>query len=200
LDKWGSILTRHGNGVLIGEDRYLIVKSNWPSLSSLKLKASIHNHGADSWEWAADQLGIYSTQSAYEVLWEEAAKESIEECFEVLWKIRIPSKIAVFAWRLLRDKLPTKSNLRARQVQILDMTCPFCRRMEEDASHLFIHCIKIQPLWWESMSWINFKGVMPLSTKHLFMQFSFLQAEGSRNRRWQYWWLAITRSTWQLRN
>ncbi|KAL5170641.1 Lysine-specific demethylase JMJ25 [Glycine soja] len=108
--------------------------------------------------------------------------------------------IAVFAWRLLRDRLPTKSNLWARQVQISDMNCPFCRRMEEDASHLFIHCSEIQPLWWESMSWINFKGAMPLSTKHLFMQYSFLQDEGRRNRRWQYWWLAITWSTWQLRN
>ena len=126
--------------------------------------------------------------------------DSLEECFEELWKIKIPSKIAVFAWRLFRDRLPTKSNLRARQVQILDITCPFCRRMEEDASHLFIHCIKIQPLWWEAMSWINMKGAPPLSTKHHFMQYSFLQVEGIRTRRWQIWWLAVTWSTWQLRN
>ncbi|KAG5002101.1 hypothetical protein GLYMA_16G106600v4 [Glycine max] len=50
------------------------------------------------------------------------------------------------------------------------------------------------------MSWINLKGALPLSTKHLFMQYSFLQDASSRNRRWQYWWLAITWSTWQLRN
>ncbi|KAG4909524.1 hypothetical protein JHK87_055640 [Glycine soja] len=50
------------------------------------------------------------------------------------------------------------------------------------------------------MSWINLKGAMPLSTKQLFMQYSFLQEDGRRNRRWQYWWLAITWSTWQLRN
>jgi len=160
----------------------------------------ILTHGADRWDWVADQSGIYSTQSAYEVLWEGVAEENIEECFPVLWKIRIPSKIAVFAWRLLRDRLPTKSNLQARQVQISDMNCPFCGRMEEDASHLFIHCSKIQPLWWESMSWINFKGAMPLSTNQLFMQYSFLQDDGRRNKRWQYWWLAITWSTWQLRN
>ena len=105
---------------------------------------SIHNPGSNSWEWAADPSGIYSTHSAYSMFWEEAAVESLEECFEELWKIKIPSKIAVFAWRLFWDRLPTKSNLRARQVQILDMTCPFCR-VEEDASHLFIHYIKIQP-------------------------------------------------------
>ena len=67
----------------------------------------ILTHGADRWVWVADQSSIYSTQSAYEVLWEGVAEENLEDCFRVLWKIRIPSKIAVFAWRLLRDRLPT---------------------------------------------------------------------------------------------
>ncbi|RZB94304.1 Nucleolin 2 isoform G [Glycine soja] len=160
----------------------------------------ILTHGAVRWVWVADQSGIYSTQSAYEVLREGVAEENLEDCFRVLWKIRIPSKIAIFVWRLLRDRLPTKSNLQARQVQIPDLNCPFCGRMEEDASHLFIHCSKIQPLWWDSMSWINLKGALPLSPKQLFMQYSFLQEDGRRNRRWQYWWLAITWTTWQLRN
>ncbi|KAH1257802.1 putative ribonuclease H protein [Glycine max] len=96
-----------------------------------------------------------------------------------LWR----NKTAIFAWRLFRERLPTKINLRARQVQILDMTCPFCRRVEEDASHLFIHCIKIQPIWWETMSWINIKGAFPLNTKHHFLQHSFLQVEGIRVKR-----------------
>ena len=73
-------------------------------------------------------------------------------------------------------------------------------KVEEDASHLFIHCIKIQPIWWETMSWINIKGAFPLNTKHHFLQHSFLQVEGIRIKRWQYWWLAVTWSTWQLRN
>jgi len=31
--------------------------------------------------------------------------------FEELWKLKVLSKILVFAWRLLRDRLPTKINL-----------------------------------------------------------------------------------------
>ena len=117
---------------------------------------SIQNSGSDTWVWAADVSGIYSTRSAYSLystrsayslFWEEVAVENLHYCFEDLWKIKIPSKIGVFAWRLLWDRLPTKSNLRARQVQISDLTCPFCRRVEENASHIFIHCIKTQPIW-----------------------------------------------------
>ena len=84
---------------------------------------------------------------------------SKEDCFEELWKLKIPSKIAVFAWRLFRDRLSTKKNLQRRQVQIMDLSCPFCGCMEEEASHLFIHCMKIQPIWWETMSWMNIKSV-----------------------------------------
>ena len=88
---------------------------------------------------------------------------------------------------MLWYRLPTKSNLRARQVHIPDMTCPFCRGEEENASHIFIHCIQIQPIWWETMSWINLKGVHPWSIKDHFMQYSSLQVVGIRPRRWQLW-------------
>ncbi|KAL5184207.1 hypothetical protein HKD37_17G047952 [Glycine soja] len=161
---------------------------------------SIQNSGSDTWVWAADVSGIYTTRSAYSSFLEEVAVENLHDCFVDLWKIKIPSKIGVFAWRLLWDRLPTKSNLRARQVHIPDMTCPFCRGEEENASHIFIHCIQIQPIWWETMSWINLKGVHPWSIKDHFMQYSSLQVVGIRPRRWQLWWLAVTWSIWQLRN
>ena len=42
-----------------------------------------------------------------------------------LWKTKIPSKIAVFAWRLCRGRLPIKENLHKRHMQINNMLCPF---------------------------------------------------------------------------
>ncbi|KHN44564.1 hypothetical protein glysoja_042713, partial [Glycine soja] len=53
---------------------------------------SIQHHGSDDWEWTEDPSGIYSTHSAYSLFWEEAAARSQEDCFEELWKIKIPSK------------------------------------------------------------------------------------------------------------
>ena len=120
----------------------------------------------DGWEWVGDPSGIYSTHSAYNMLREELAVGNQEECFEELWKIKIPSKIVVFTWRLFKDRLPTKKNLQKRQMQILDSLCPFCKRVDEDASHLFIHCNKIQPIWWDTMSWMNVKGALPSNPKN----------------------------------
>ncbi|KAH1209320.1 putative ribonuclease H protein [Glycine max] len=161
---------------------------------------SIQQQGPDAWVWSEDPAAQYSTRNAYNMLGEEGAAGRQEECFEKLWRIRIPARIAVFAWRLIRDRLPTRQNLRRRQVQITDMLCPFCRIQEEGASHLFFHCNKIQPIWWDTMSWLHIKGAFPLSPKQHFLQHLGVQVDGVRTNRWQYWWLALTWSIWKLRN
>jgi len=71
----------------------------------------IQQHGSDEWVWLGDQSGNYSTCSAYKLIWEATATGQQEEWCMELWKIKIPSKIPVFAWRLLKDRLPTKRNL-----------------------------------------------------------------------------------------
>ena len=71
----------------------------------------IQQHGSDEWVWLGDQSGNYSTRSAYKLIWEATATGQQEEWCMELWKIKILSKISVFAWRLLKDRLPTKRNL-----------------------------------------------------------------------------------------
>ena len=160
----------------------------------------IQQQGDDEWEWIGHPSGTYSTHNAYQFLWEGGAAGSKEDCFAEIWKLRIPRKTAVFAWRLFKDRLPTKKNLHRRQVQIMDLLCPFCGRVEEEASHLFIHCTKIQPIWWETMSWMNIKSVLSLNPKCHFLQHSFVQVDGIRVKRWQCWWVAVAWSIWQMRN
>ena len=58
-------------------------------------------------------------------------------------KMKIPSKVAHFVWRLVRDRLSTRANLRRRNVQLDDYHCPFCSSHEEEASHIFFGCQRI---------------------------------------------------------
>ena len=71
--------------------------------------------------------------------------EDQDGALQDLWKLKIPAKASIFAWRLIKDRLPTKSNLHRRQVVLEDSLCSFCRIREEDASHIFLECIKIRP-------------------------------------------------------
>ena len=161
---------------------------------------NIQQQGEDEWEWIGHQSGTYSTHSAYQLLWEGEAAGSKEDGYVELWKLKIPSRIAVFAWRLFSNRLPTKKNLQRRQVQIMDLSCLFCSCSEEEASHLFIHCLKIQPIWWETTSWVNIKSAFPSNLTHHFLQHSNVQVVGIRIKRCQSWWMAVVWSIWQMRN
>ncbi|KAL5123924.1 Protein kinase and PP2C-like domain-containing protein [Glycine soja] len=160
----------------------------------------IQRNRMDEWIWKADPSGSYSTKSAYAEMWGEAAADNQVQDFEELWKLKIPPKVAVFAWRLFRDRLPTKSNLTRRNVALDDTSCPFCRRTEEDAAHLFLHCHKILPLWWESMAWVNILGVSPQYPRQHFSQHAAVMVKGIRQNRWKCWWMALTWAVWQQRN
>ncbi|KAL5186296.1 hypothetical protein HKD37_05G012189 [Glycine soja] len=71
-------------------------------------------------------------------------------------------------------------NLRRRNIESIDSTCPFCRNKEEDAAHLFFSCSKILPLWWESISWINIRGAFPQNPRQHFLQHAFGRSAGIR--------------------
>lgn len=72
---------------------------------------NIQQQERDQWVWMADSNGHYSVRSAYNVLREDIAEEIQDGAFEEMRKLKVPTKIATFAWRLFRDRLPTKTNL-----------------------------------------------------------------------------------------
>ncbi|KAH1215225.1 putative ribonuclease H protein [Glycine max] len=130
---------------------------------------SIQPQYEDQWVWSADQRGQYTARSAYIVMRGDISEETEGGAFQELWKLKIPNKISAFVWRLLKDRLPTRVNLRRRQVEVEDSTCPFCRNMEESARHLFFQCSGILPVWWESLSWTNTVGAFPQNPKQHFL-------------------------------
>ena len=146
---------------------------------------SIQIQRRDDWVWTADSSGQYTTKSAYRMMMGGATDGTHDRDFEELWKMKVPTKFAVFAWRLLRDRLPTKTNLHRRQVEINDRTCPFCRSAKKEAGHLFFHCTKIIPIWWESLSWVNNVGVFPQEPRQHFLQHGSIVVDGLWTNRWR---------------
>ncbi|KAL5180582.1 putative ribonuclease H protein [Glycine soja] len=143
-------------------------------------RSVIQQNGRDAWVWMADPSGSYSVQSAYKVMRGPIVDGIKDRAFEELWQLKIPTKYAVFAWRLLRDRLPTRINLHRRQIDILDRHCPFCSREEEEAGHLFFHCNTIIRIWWESLSWVNKSAAFPKDPRQHFLQHGDILNEGRR--------------------
>ena len=63
-----------------------------------------------------------------------------------MWKRRLPLKVKVFAWLLLRRRLMTRSRLQ-RMVSDAPAECLLCARAVEDCQHLFFACPLAQIVW-----------------------------------------------------
>ncbi|GAU37868.1 hypothetical protein TSUD_22840 [Trifolium subterraneum] len=110
----------------------------------------------DSWCWKHDPSGCYSVKSAFLALSHSTTDEvifSVEEqrLLPKVWKTWANSKVAVFSWQLLQDRLPTRQNLWHRGV-IRDASacmCVLCGLGPKSADHLFGSCNQISPIWHE---------------------------------------------------
>ncbi|KAL5172715.1 DNA (cytosine-5)-methyltransferase CMT2 [Glycine soja] len=85
-------------------------------------------------------------------------------------------------------------------VKLMDRSCPFCARVEEEAGHMFFHCNKVIPIWWKTYSWVNNSTALPNDPRQHFLHHGSILNEGTRADRWKCWWLAVTWTIWQQRN
>jgi len=84
--------------------------------------------------------------------------------FSSIWHKDVPLKVVVFAWRLFRDRLPTKDNLLRRGVITHDSRmCVAGCDFVESSSHLFLHCNIFGSVWHLIYSWIWILVTNPFS-------------------------------------
>ena len=62
-----------------------------------------------------------------------------------LWTIKIPLRIRIFLWQLVRGKVPSGVEVRKRNGPG-DGLCPLCL-VDEDSNHIFFTCPAAQFLW-----------------------------------------------------
>jgi len=80
-------------------------------LHNIVLQENVH----DAWRWVLDPIHGYSVQGAYRVL--TTSSEMVDRTLvDDIWHKHIPSKVSLFVWCLLRNKLSTKDNLVRRRV------------------------------------------------------------------------------------
>lgn len=78
---------------------------------------------------------------------------------DLIWQKQVQLKVPIFAWWLLRNRLPTKLNLVNGGVLSPEAClCVFGYGQVEDAQHLFVSCRFFGSMWPLLWSWIGFEG------------------------------------------
>jgi ribonuclease HI len=113
----------------------------------------------DCWAWHFEKKGIFSVRSAYRMIqntkrvreaWlEERASSSDhkreEGAWTSLWKIKVPSKIRVFLWRLAKQSIPT-GDVRHRRNMAPDSLCRICGHADS-WRHSLLECNMARSVW-----------------------------------------------------
>jgi hypothetical protein len=168
---------------------------------SLLLPFTVQAHTPDRWQWRPDPELGYSVRGAYQILTSQDSF-TLGEAEDLVWHKQVPLKVSILAWRLLRDRLPTKSNLVARGIISLEgCFCVSGCGGIESAQHLFLSCSTFGSLWALVRSWIGFSTAEAHSIPDHFVQFTY-SAGGPRARRsiLQIIWLSCVWVVWTERN
>ncbi|KAK2416292.1 hypothetical protein QL285_038696 [Trifolium repens] len=142
------------------------------------------------WRWRPDPVG-YSVCDAYQILTSQDPV-ILREAEDLIRHRQVPLKLSILAWRLLRDRLPTKANLVSRGILAPDLrVCVTGCGGIETTQHLFLSCSTFGSLWALVRSWIGFSVVDASSLTDHFVQFTY-STGGLRARRsfLQLIWLA----------
>ena len=155
-------------------------------LQELLADQSLSEATQDAWVWNGPN---FTVRAVYRLLRDQGAPEDrrfLQRC-RLVWKRRLPLKIKIFAWLLLRRRLMTRS-LRQRLVPDSPVDCPMCARAMEDCPHLFFTCPFAQEVWLA----VNVGRIVTTSEEALWRSLS-----GGAFRR-ETEWLTIFATLWSI--
>jgi len=119
-----------------------------------------------------------------------------------IWNNDVPLKVVLFAWRLFRDRLPTKDNLlRCGVIPNDSRLCVAGCGLEESSTHLFLHCNIFGSVWHYISRWLGLVTVNPFFVGDHFNQFTAGGGVTKTQRSiLQVLWYATTWEIWKERN
>uniref|UniRef100_A0A453KKF4 Reverse transcriptase zinc-binding domain-containing protein n=1 Tax=Aegilops tauschii subsp. strangulata TaxID=200361 RepID=A0A453KKF4_AEGTS len=95
----------------------------------------------DTVSWSLSPSGEFSVSSAYQALCHMPVLQRLSP----LCKAPLPLKIKIFVWQLLRDRLPSGTEVLKRHGPGNGL-CPLCH-VPETGTHILFSCVAAQALW-----------------------------------------------------
>ncbi|OMO94054.1 reverse transcriptase [Corchorus capsularis] len=108
--------------------------------------------------WPKDKSGKFTVKSGYVTCKNVVAVGNINRAssshlvdkrvWKEIWKIKAPSKVKVFMWRMCMGALATNENLWKRKCK-QDPLCELCGQEVETIEHMILTCEWTRKVWWE---------------------------------------------------
>lgn len=156
----------------------------------------------DTWVWTKECSGCYSVKSAYTHIHGDSL-EVENHCFRLLWSLKAPSSSKALAWKVILNKVQTRSALLRRNALPANVAnvCGLCSFQPEDSLHLFFDCLLAWRTWSKICEWIGVSMVFPRGACVHFEQFGVCLGRGRKfQAALSLIWVAVVGSIWFYRN
>jgi len=166
-------------------------------LNNFVLEDNIQDH----WRWLLDPVHGYTVKGTYRFL--TIIDDRVADIAGIdVWHNLVPSKVSLFAWLLLQDRIPTKANLVHRHViRPPDNLCVGGCGFTETMDHLFIACDFFGSTWYLICLWLGVSCAFSGSVKDHFSQFTHLAGLPRQSHLYlKIIWLACVWTIWKERN
>jgi hypothetical protein len=171
------------------------------------INSRLVSNAVDRWGWKPEKGEDFTVKSTYSLvsdLFIARGEISIgrQAVFKSIWKCSAPSKVAGFVWLVLLDRVPTRVNLRRRQIVLGEgnYCCPFCGEDEETTVHLFVYCKCVVQVWRQIFDWLTLVFMLPHSIMSLLSLPIAVVSLKSLRQGLVLIWNAVFWCVWRLRN
>ncbi|XP_071727494.1 uncharacterized protein [Rutidosis leptorrhynchoides] len=107
----------------------------------------------DSWKFSLDASDIFTTSLSNLI---NALKYDVHSRNILLPRNKfVPQKVFVFTWRVIQLKIPVRSELDKKGIDLHTILCPLCDHHIETIEHELITCPKVSPIWTQMLDWWN---------------------------------------------
>ncbi|XP_058726784.1 uncharacterized protein LOC131598175 [Vicia villosa] len=161
---------------------------NWTRFCDSVRGFSTSANGVDLFSWCLTEGKEFSVASITTAIDSDkvfAWDYNLFNSLKVLWDLKLPPKIKVFAWRFFIDRLPD---------------CVMCGSFLESSSHLFFICQEAKTIWKYLFSWL---GIPEMLNEEDLLCFNVIQDKvncGKRRVLINFVWVATIWSLWLMRN
>uniref|UniRef100_A0A803PE40 Reverse transcriptase domain-containing protein n=1 Tax=Cannabis sativa TaxID=3483 RepID=A0A803PE40_CANSA len=76
----------------------------------------------------------------------ESASTSHKDLWKLFWNLKLPSKIKIFAWRVIQNFLPVAAALYKKKV-LTSAACSLCSQARESIGHALFQCKHAKAVW-----------------------------------------------------
>ncbi len=113
--------------------------------------------------WALKTNGVFDIHSYYQAI---CGTMGMGFPWKSIWRVKAPSRVAVFVWIATWGRILTYDNLQRRGIVTVGWCC-LCRCSGETVDHLLLHCSVAVEIWsfvfqLFGVEWVMPRGVLDL--------------------------------------